>query len=100
MLREEMDKVNKLYSAEISEKEVSQSYKDLLSSKAFIVIVADLIKVFDPFLELHTPGDPYTTAYNNGTVAPVKYIINKLRNAENDKTHESYTDPSEQINQE
>lgn len=83
--------INKFKRNKVKEVNIKEAYYNLLGSTYARVIVSDLIDCFDPVSELHTPNDPYTSAYNNGTVAPIKYILSRIEEAENRNTNRPNT---------
>lgn len=59
--------------------DLNNAYYHLMISDWGKLIVNDLMNQFDPLAELHVPNDPHTTAYNNGTVAPIKYMLLNIK---------------------
>ena len=72
-------------------KQKLDAYRTFSESAWGKIVLSDIIESFDPIGQSHTPGDPYTTAFNCGTVEPVMHIIRQIIRACNPDTGETVT---------
>lgn len=63
---------------DLSSESVKQAYIDFWSSSFGHIVMADLLRMYDPF-DNQFDSNPIDMARNNGAVEPIKYLLNKIK---------------------